>query len=154
MLYKDRDWLNNIITLKSAHQNCVKKIKNNIKLDSYLNWSDIENFVKNEVCLSVLENKKINSIVNNKTYQIVESKIEQFNNFVHSQKNKLFKKCQQKESQFKKEICIRNKWESNANKAFKQWVKIDQNKYFIDYKELFITRTKDKLKTNRSIASE
>jgi hypothetical protein len=86
MLYKDRDWLNNIITLKSAHQNCVKKIKNNIKLDSYLNWSDIENFVKNEVCLSVLENKKINSIVNNKTYQIVESKIEQFNNFVHSQK--------------------------------------------------------------------
>ena len=154
MLYKDRDWLNQITTIQSARTNCVNKIKNGVKLDSYLNWNDIKSFVKDEICLSVLENEKISNLINKRTYQVIENKIDQFNSFISYKKEDIFKGCLKRNTDFKKESCIRKQWEMKIGLEFNNWTKLQKNKEYTKYKDLFIRRTKTKSTNSRTIASE
>lgn len=154
MLYKNRDWIEGIITFKDAHNNCIHRVKENVKLDSYLEWNDVKEFISQDVCLTVLENKKINNLVNKLTYQALEREIDYFTQIMISKKEELFKSCLQKQSFFKRENCIQKNWDKKASIVFDKWVSNKENILFKNYKRLFLNRSKDKKKVRRSIASE
>ena len=153
-LIQQTAWLQNISTFVAAKDACVKQALEQVPPPDSVKLENAKALVLEQVCFDVLADPTIATIINKKTYEAFETKLDEFEKELSESAEDWLEKCE-KTVLAQTLSCFNRQWAEKIENVFARWSRLSGNRHYQNQKELFLMRAKNNSeKIKRSIASQ